>query len=98
MRPNPLKRSRRRREAGDATVVAYVGWRKVAGRDAYRIWDPAAAADAAPALAAHQATLGCGECSAKPYPELRRRVRKLVDTGLAHPVSKLSFTTEGGVP
>jgi hypothetical protein len=47
MRLNPPKPSRRRRALTDATVVAYVGWRKAAGRDAYRVWALASAQDVA---------------------------------------------------
>jgi hypothetical protein len=88
---NPLKRSRQHREVVDATVLAYVGWRKFAGRDAYRFWSRAGAADAPPALEAHEAALGREERAAKVYPGLCRRVRQLVKTGLADQLAKLSF-------
>jgi len=85
MRLKPLRRFRKRRDARERAIDAYVAWREecVAVRTAYLAWRRARAAEAGLAFDAYEAALDREEVAAEVYAALTRRVGRLVEPGLA---------------
>jgi hypothetical protein len=78
MRHSPPDRFAEYREAGDASVVAYIGWRRTARRDAYRTRLPPNVVDPAPASEPNLTATGPEKHNAKRILRLRKHLCDVV--------------------